>query len=665
MRFCAPSAVGAAIIGVGVGLADTAPDTYSFFQALAGTGFILAFAWPVGFFSSVLARALLASWHFPDWISGQKNTGDGVPRLAAWTVFLALAAVVLALSTLQGMRIIISSTRVLSLMALAAPILVLGICSVLLVLSRPTLLLLERAFLAIESKRAARGQTALITPFRILTTVLVVLATLLLLLWLLLIEPKIGYWNLSVVKYLVLFAVGVTAFPYVWRHIANARIGQKSIALFAGVMLLSSTGAAVWTRYRSPFSMLEIWGQTRIAGWSIDSIYKVRSLRSQLSLDGIQPQEIPGKDHPNIVLISIDTVRADYLPMYGGKVKMPALSALAKEAVIFERAYSPGNVTRRSLPSLVTGLSPRRVRGRVVGWALRMDPRHITLAERLRAAGYETSGFFCCVSHFGRERNLGLSRGIDHIKTEFDGSILAKQAVTWLGTRETTKAPLFMWVHFFEPHRWEQDYKPKSGARRKSDRYKLSLKATDENLKVLLDGIRDKLGDNTIVVLTSDHGEGLGDHNTKNHALSLFNSEIHVPLVVSGPGIKAARVEQAVGLVDLAPTLLELAGFQPPGMPQVDGISVAPEIRQERNDKLGVGEAYAVMVADRSVKKGQSALMSGRYKLVENGDGEYELYDHSEDPKEMSDVKELRPKVLESMKARLERRRMIDRVSPF
>lgn len=665
LRFCVPSAAAAALVGVVVGLADTGPDTFSVFQALAGTGFLLAFAWPIGFFSSVFVRGLISGWRLSSLINGQTDQRGASPKLAAWVVFLLLSGLVLAIGTFQGMRFLIASTRILQLVALASPIVVLAICGVLFILSRPCLLALERLFTAIENKREARGKSAVVTPVRLAILVVTLLGIVLNLLWFFVIEPKVGYWDLSIVKYLVLFAVGLITFPLLWKRLESETHGHKILVSLAAVALFSSVGAATWTRYRSPFSMLEIWGQTRIAGWSIDSIYKVRSLRSQLSLDGIEPLPVTGKSHPNIVLISIDTVRADYLPLYGGNAKMPTLKALGEKGVVFERAYSPGNVTRRSLPSLVTGLSPRRVRGRVVGWALRMDPRHITLAERLRAGGYDTSGFFCCVSHFGKDRNLGLSRGIDHVGLNFDGALLSEKAIQWLGTRKNAKAPLFMWVHYFEPHRWEQDHKPKAGSRKVSERYKLSLKATDDNLEVLLKGIKEKLGPDTIIVLTSDHGEGLGDHKTKNHALSLYNSEIHVPLIVSGPGIKATRIQQAVGLADLAPTILDLAGFEPPAMPQIDGLSVAPEIRGERPDKLGMGEAYSVMVADRSVKKSQAALMSGRYKLIENASGEYKLYDHSSDPDEEKEVQDLRPKVFESMKARLKRRRTVDKVSPF
>ncbi len=193
----------------------------------------------------------------------------------------------------------------------------------------------------------------------------------------------------------------------------------------------------------------------------------------------------------------------------------------------------------------------------------------------------------------------------------------------------------------------------------------MSLAATDEALDILLRSVYETLGENTIVVLTSDHGEGLGDHGIVNHAGTLYNSEIRVPLVIAGPGVDPGRKQQAVGLVDLAPTLLDLAGFEPPGMPQMDGLSLGPVLRGEAEDTLGIGEAYSQMVADRSVHQSQAAVISGRFKLIAREGGKYALFDTSRDPRETKDIKDKAPEVFASMKARLARRRKVDRVPPF
>ncbi len=426
-----------------------------------------------------------------------------------------------------------------------------------------------------------------------------------------------------------------------------------------------------WMRASRPREMLEIWGQTKLAGWAIDTTYEVQELRSDLPIEGIKPRSQVGASHASVVIISVDTMRADHMPFHRGKAKMSALAQFARTGMIFDRAFAPGNVARRSLPSMATGLSPRRIRGRVVGSALRLDPRHVLLAERFRAAGYDTAGFFCCASHFGPEHKLGLIRGLQKVYTHYAGDVLTKETLSWL--RERSKAgkpgkpgkPLFLWTHYIEPHNWARDYESKDGGSGYAERYDKSLAATDTYLAELIKGIRESVGEETYIVVTSNHGEGLGDHGVKFHSAGLFNSEVRVPLLIAGPGIKPGRIQQAVGLVDLAPTLLDLAGFQAPGMPEMDGLSVAPELRGERKDKLGAGEAYSVMMTDRSALQDQAALMSGRYKLIERPGSSYKLYDLSRDPKEQKDIKAEAPELLRSMKARLARRQRLDAIPAF
>jgi arylsulfatase A-like enzyme len=388
-------------------------------------------------------------------------------------------------------------------------------------------------------------------------------------------------------------------------------------------------------------------------------------MREDLPVEGIEPTPKPEvTHHPNIVLVTIDTVRADRVPLYGGPAKMPNLRKLAEKGAVFVRAFSPGNVTRRSLPSIASGVSPRRMRGRVAGWALKLDPRHVLLAERFRAAGYDTAGFFCCRSQFGRVHQLGLVRGLDTVHLEYDGAALTELATTWLQERKDRERPVFLWVHYVEPHNWFKDHKPQEGARRKPQRYDLSLAAADEALGPLLGSVGLNLGEDTYLIVTSDHGEGLGDHGIKNHGATLYDTEVHVPLVVTGPGIDHKRVQQVVGLVDLAPTMLELAGFLPPEFPVMDGLSVAPELLGQREDRLGKGEAYSSQVVDRSVNSDLNAIIAGRYKLIERGK-KYELYDRESDPMEKKNLVEELQEVTAALKARLARRKQIDRVPPF
>ncbi len=664
-HFSVPSLLGVCLASLLAALAETILKTEHALDALAGAGFLLAYAVPLGLLLSVGGRVLYRSWRLDELVANARDATGASPRLAAWIIFAVVALLLQALGSFQGVRLLFTGTRVASLVLLAAPVVVLLVSFAILVFSRPAVGVLEAWIARVELARSETNKTALFTPKRMLFCLGLLLVAAIIAIWFTLVGPRLVRVDIGFTGYIAVFALGVAFLPQLWQREFLPTTVKRGLATVLPILVSVCVILSVWMRYERPYSMLEIWGHTTLSGWAIDTTFDVQSLRADLTIDGIQPKSKAEAAHPNVVIITVDTVRADQVSLYGGKAKMPALTKFARKATVFDRAYAPGNVTRRSIPTIATGLSPRRIRGRVVGWALRLDPRHVLLAERFRAGGYETAGFFCCETHFDPDHKLGLVRGIDHVVIDYLGASLTKKSVAWLRRRGKKKKPLFLWTHYIEPHNWARDIKSKDGATSKLDRYKQSLEATDAHLKEFIAGVQETLGPETIIVITSDHGEGLGEHGTKHHSASLFDTELHVPLVIAGPGIRAGRINQAVGLVDLAPTLLDLAGFEAPGMPHMDGLSLAPELRGERDDKLGAGEAYSVMIADRSALEDQAALMSGRYKLVERPGSKYKLYDTSQDPKERKDIKAKAPQLLRSMKARLARRRIIDAVPAF
>ena len=165
------------------------------------------------------------------------------------------------------------------------------------------------------------------------------------------------------------------------------------------------------------------------------------------------------------------------------------------------------------------------------------------------------------------------------------------------------------------------------------------------------------------MAVTADHGEGLGEHGQPYHSTDLYNSQIRVPLVIAGPGVTVGGRLEPVGLVDLAPTLLELAGFTPPAMPEMDGRSLADLLTGKRADDPDGGFAYSEMVVDRNVAEARRALIRGRWKLIESKKG-VELYDLRTDPTERRDQAKdpSLPTVLAPMRAALVERRKLDRV---
>jgi arylsulfatase A-like enzyme len=660
------SAIAAVIAALAGGVAEVSTGAESGLHAAGGIGFTALIAVPLGAFLSLLARLLWRAWRPRELAASLTDPeSGGVPRLVAWLLTLAAGAVAASVLVLQGMNAVTSESTARVVYSLAAPILAIAGAALVGALSRPAVDGLAAGLARIDRAWARRRGGPLFTPARALVGILVLAAALLAGAWLVTIEPHVGYIDLSFLPALIVWLLALVAAPIGLGFLRARPRAGAALAAAAGTVLCACAATALWLRYQRPYAMLEIWGESKIAGTAIDWLYDIESLRGELEIEGIEPARQPGVTaHPDVVLITIDTMRADRTPLYDGPARMPALASLGPQAAVFQWAFSPGNVTRRSLPSMAIGVSAPRLRGRVAGWALRLDPRHILLAERFRAAGYDTAGFFCCTSQFADRHRLGLIRGIDQEWIEKDGERLAGMAVRWLRQRRSAR-PLFLWVHLIEPHGWEKDHPAAVATRKREQRYDMGLADADRALGQLLDAVwKDPARRaRTVLVVTSDHGEGLGDHGVRNHAATLYNSEIRVPLVIAGPGIQARRIERPVGLHDLAPTLLDLAGFVPPGMPAMDGASLAPVLRGTAPDTGG--EAYAAMIEDRSVSSSSRALVAGSYKIIQKEGKPYELYDVRADPHERKNLYLRQPELAAEMKRKLAARKRTDGEDPF
>jgi arylsulfatase A-like enzyme len=346
---------------------------------------------------------------------------------------------------------------------------------------------------------------------------------------------------------------------------------------------------------------------------------------------------------------------------------MPTLAALAEQGVTFDRAFSPSNVTRRSIPSMILGLAPPRVRGRVVGWALRLDPRHLMLAERLRAGGYDTAGFMCCSGFWDPAVRTGLQRGLDHLEIEPHGKQLATMAATWLQSREEHPGnpPLFMWMHILEPHNWTAITGEPHDEAQRTQFYDRVLGDCDGMLATVMAAFASRpVASRPIVIVTADHGEALGEHGHAYHSTDLYDSQTHVPLVIAGPGIKPGRIRETVSLIGLTPAIVELAGFVAPSGPAIDGRSFADLATGTRASDDNGGLAFAAMIKDRSNPGGVVMIVSGHWKLI-NNHHEEELYDIEADPDEKHDLAATHPDELARLRALLADKLTRAESSPF
>jgi arylsulfatase A-like enzyme/Flp pilus assembly protein TadD len=275
---------------------------------------------------------------------------------------------------------------------------------------------------------------------------------------------------------------------------------------------------------------------------------------------------------PNVLLITIDTLRADHLGCYGyNQIRTPVLDALAHEGVRFDRAFSPVPLTLPAHCSILTGTYPsfHGVRDNS-GYVL--QPSQTTIAEILKNAGYRTAGF---VGAFVLDSKFGLNQGFDFYYDDFDlskyenvspgyiqhtGDEVVGQAIRWLeGQKGGGAAPFFLWVHLYDPHDPYTPPEPYLSSYPRSP-YDGEIAFTDHNVGTLFEWLRaNGMYDNTLIAVLGDHGESLGEHGESKHGYFAYNATLHVPWILKFPHAQYAGrvVEQSVSSVDLLPTLLQ------------------------------------------------------------------------------------------------------------
>ena len=291
----------------------------------------------------------------------------------------------------------------------------------------------------------------------------------------------------------------------------------------------------------------------------------------------------------NVLLVTIDTLRADRLGCYGyAGASTPVLDALAARGVRFATAIAHVPLTAPSHASILTGLTPLRHGVRDNGDFVLPD-RIPTLAEAFHDAGYRTAAF---VSGFPLDRRFGLARGFDTYDDRLPhGEDRRRAAYVERSADQTTAAvgswleggtasPWFLWVHYFDPHS-PYEPPPDFAARFAGRPYDGEVAFVDAQIGVLLGLLEAKgLASRTRVLVTADHGESLGEHGEETHGVFLYESTLRVPWLMAGPGIASGRVPATVARgIDVAPTLLDLAGI-PPRAP-MEGRSLGPALRGE------------------------------------------------------------------------------------
>jgi len=286
---------------------------------------------------------------------------------------------------------------------------------------------------------------------------------------------------------------------------------------------------------------------------------------------------VSSESPPDILLITLDTTRADRIGAYGyQKARTPVLDQLAREGVLFERAISPAPLTLPVHACLLTGLYPPEHGLRTNGYG-KLPEQLPTMAEILSDEGYEAGAF---VASFVLDHKFGLNRGFevyddnladakptqDAIHRFRDGRLVVDAALKWLGLPRSQ--PVFCWVHLYDPHAPYEAHTAEFGDDFADSLYDGEIAYTDLQVGRLIEYLKEH--PRTIVIVAGDHGESLGDHFELQHGYTLYDSTQHVPFIIKGfpDSVPGTRISSTVSLVDLLPTVTDLVG-----QPQPNGIS--------------------------------------------------------------------------------------------
>lgn len=352
----------------------------------------------------------------------------------------------------------------------------------------------------------------------------------------------------------------------------------------------------------------------------------------------------------NVVLVTIDTLRADRLHCYGNReIETPTLDALAQRGVLFEKAVAQVPLTPPSHASIFTGTNPNVHHVRNTG-GFALQSSSVTLATILKAQGWDTAAF---VGAAVLKKATGFGHGFDVYDDQMPKSekgleereyperragVVVDHALNWLQSQ--SGKPFFIWVHLYDPH---EPYDPPAPFREKyrKNLYDGEVAYTDQQLGRFLDAVGKKSpADKTLIVVLADHGESLGEHGEFNHGVFLYDSTLRIPFLISGPGVPSGvRVSQQARTIDVLPTILELLGGKPPAIcqgvsliPGFSGGNVATTFSYEETlyPKMNMGWAEL------------RGIRTARWKYIRAP--KPELYDLAQDPGETTNVIYAHPK---------------------
>jgi choline-sulfatase len=373
------------------------------------------------------------------------------------------------------------------------------------------------------------------------------------------------------------------------------------------------------------------------------------------------PSAQPDAPRRSVVLITIDTLRADHVGAYGyPRATSPTLDGLAARGARFEHASTPSPITRRAVPAIMTGRYASTLAFVPESWPPKLIAgRHVTLGQSFLAGGYQTFAALCCDDLF--DRKSGVTEGITSVDDSAakvnskPGDKVIDAAIRQLRERDRAR-PLFQWIHLFEPHEpYVRHPGTTSFGTAGIDKYDGEIAFADAQVGRLLAAIAadPDLAATTIVAVTADHGEQFEEHGQRNHGKSLYAEELRVPLIIAVPGLAPTVIGTPVSTIDLGATLLDLVGLERPA--GQNARSHAAEVRGLPPTD-GARPVLAELIRDRQIGRSLRAVIVGRHKLIwDPRASTYELFDLVRDPADAHNLASRAPAELVSLKQALVR----------
>ena len=349
----------------------------------------------------------------------------------------------------------------------------------------------------------------------------------------------------------------------------------------------------------------------------------------------------------NVLLISLDTCRADHLSCYGfPRNTTPNIDRLAREGILFSRVMTPVPLTLPAHSSMLTGTIPL-FHGVHANGSYKLDETNLTLAEILKQNDFTTAAI---ISAFVLDSRFGVDQGFDYYNDHFEnklsktdynerrGDEVNRLALEWLDQNNSER--FFMFLHYYDPH---EEYDPPEpfASDYSEDLYAGEIAYTDFCIGQVIDKLKELgLYGSTLIIVTSDHGEMLGEHGEDGHGYFIYRGAIDVPLIFKLPGrLEGSKVDDLVGLIDIVPTVCQVLGFEVPD--QIQGESLTRYFDKKtpsgRNRLLYCESLYPSRIGANNLL----GVVDDRWKFIKTTRSE--LYDLMEDPDETNNLIEQMP----------------------